>query len=59
MRVLWGSVIGMTGIIFHVTGGFNAIKNVAVSGGVVFMLVMIAYIYSVWKMMHNDPDLKK
>lgn len=59
MRVIWGSVIGMTGIIFHVTGGFNAIKSVAVSGGVVFIVVMIAYILSIWRMMHNDPEIKR
>lgn len=54
MRVIWGSVIGMTGILFHVTGGFNAIKSVAVSGGIVFLLVMVAYLYSIVKMMHED-----
>ncbi len=54
MRVIWGGVIGMTGILFHVTGGFNAIKSVAVSGGIVFLLVMVAYLYSIVKMMHED-----
>lgn len=54
MRVLWGCVIGMTGIIFQVTGGFSAIKSLAISGGTLFVLVMIAYIVSIWRMMHAD-----
>lgn len=54
MRVLWGCVIGMTGIIFQVTGGFSAIKSLAISGGTLFVLVMIAYIISIWRMMHAD-----
>ncbi len=54
MRVLWGCIIGMTGIIFQVTGGFSAIKSLAISGGTLFVLVMIAYIISIWRMMHAD-----
>lgn len=54
MRVLWGCVIGMTGIIFQVSGGFSAIKSLAISGGTLFVLVMIAYIISIWRMMHAD-----
>lgn len=54
MRVLWSCAIGMTGIIFQVTGGFSAIKSLAISGGTLFVLVMIAYIISIWRMMHAD-----
>lgn len=54
MRVLWGCVIGMTGIIFQITGGFSAIKSLAISGGTLFVLVMVAYIISIWRMMHAD-----
>lgn len=60
MRVLWGCVIGMTGIIFQVSGGFSAIKSLAISGGTLFVLVMIAYIISTWRMMHADyPDQER
>jgi len=33
MRLLWGVVIGLTGFIFQLTGGFNAIKSLAIVVG--------------------------
>jgi len=33
MRLLWGVIIGLTGIIFQLTGGFNAIKSLAIVVG--------------------------
>ena len=51
MRLLWGVVIGMTGIIFQLTGGFNAIKSLAIVVGAPFFLVGIAFIFSVYAML--------
>lgn len=51
MRLLWGIVIGMTGIIFQLTGGFNAIKSLAIVVGAPFFLVGIAFIFSVYSML--------
>ncbi|SDO53683.1 BCCT family transporter [Desulforhopalus singaporensis] len=51
MRLLWGFVIGMTGIIFQLTGGFNAIKSLAIVVGAPFFLVGIAFIFSVYAML--------
>lgn len=56
MRVLWGCVIGMTGILFQITGGFASIKSLAISAGSVFVLIMLAYIVSIWKMMRGSTD---
>ncbi len=50
MRLLWGVIIGMTGIIFQLTGGFNAIKSLAIVVGAPFFLVGIAFIFSVYAM---------
>lgn len=53
MRVLWGCVIGMTGILFQVSGGFTAIKSLAMAAGSLFVIVMIAYIVSICRMMRE------
>jgi choline/carnitine/betaine transport len=51
MRLLWGVVIGLTGIIFQLTGGFNAIKSLAIVVGAPFFFVGIAFIFSVYAML--------
>lgn len=51
MRLLWGVVIGLTGIIFQLTGGFNAIKALAIVVGAPFFFVGIAFIFSVYAML--------
>ena len=51
MRLLWGVIIGLTGIIFQLTGGFNAIKSLAIVVGAPFFLVGIAFIFSVYAML--------
>ena len=51
MRLLWGVVIGLTGIVFQLTGGFTAIKSLAIVVGAPFFLVGIAYIVSVNRML--------
>jgi choline-glycine betaine transporter len=50
MRLLWGVIIGLTGIFFQLTGGFNAIKSHAIVVGATFFLVGIAFIFSVYAM---------
>ena len=51
MRLLWGLIIGLTGIIFQLTGGFNAIKSLAIVVGAPFFFVGIAFIFSVYAML--------
>jgi choline/carnitine/betaine transport len=51
MRLLWGVVIGFTGIIFQLTGGFNAIKSLAIVVGAPFFFVGIAFIFSTYTML--------
>ena len=51
MRLLWGVIIGLTGIIFQLTGGFNAIKSLAIVVGAPFFFVGIAFIFSVYAML--------
>ena len=51
MRLLWGVIIGLTGIIFQLTGGFNAIKSLAIVVGAPFFFVGIAFIFSVYIML--------
>jgi len=51
MRLLWGCIIGITGIVFQLTGGFNAIKSLAIVVGAPFFLVGIAFIFSVYAML--------
>lgn len=53
MRLLWGVIIGLTGIIFQLTGGFNAIKSLAIVVGAPFFLVGIAFIFSVYAMLKS------
>ena len=55
-RVVWGLVIGTTGIILQIIGGFQAIKSLAIAGGSVFLLVVLAYLLSVVKMMYAHKD---
>ena len=51
MRLLWGVIIGLTGIIFQLTGGFKAIKSLAIVVGAPFFFVGIAFMYSVYRML--------
>lgn len=51
MRLLWGLIIGVTGIIFQLTGGFTAIKSLAIVVGTPFFFVSIAFIFSVYNML--------
>jgi len=53
MRLLWGVVIGLTGIIFQLTGGFKAIKSLAIVVGAPFFFVGIAFIFSVYFMLRD------
>lgn len=51
MRLLWGCVIGFTGIVFQLAGGFDAIKALAIVVGAPFFVVGIAYMFSVYNML--------
>ncbi len=51
MRLLWGCVIGFTGIVFQFAGGFDAIRALAIVVGAPFFLVGIAYMVSVYIML--------
>ncbi|PLX77099.1 MAG: BCCT family transporter [Azoarcus sp.] len=51
MRLLCGVVIGLTGIVFQLSGGFTAIKSLAIVVGAPFFVVGIAYIVSVNRML--------
>jgi len=53
MRLLWGVIIGLTGIIFQLTGGFQAIKSLAIVVGAPFFFVGIAFIFSVYFMLRD------
>lgn len=54
MRVFWDYIIGFTGILFQVTGGFAAIKSLAIAAAVPLVFVTFAYIISIVKMMKHD-----
>lgn len=54
MRIFWGCVIGFTGILFQVSGGFKAIKSLAIVTASPFAVISFAYIYSIWKMLKTD-----
>lgn len=47
MRLLWGVIIGATGIIFQFAGGFYAIKSLAIVVGAPFFFVAIFFMFSV------------
>lgn len=51
MRLLWGVIIGFTGIVFQLSGGFLAIKSLAIVLGAPFFFVAIAYMVSVNRML--------
>lgn len=51
MRLLWGLIIGGTGLLFQLLGGFTAIKSLAIVVGFPFFFVSIAFILSVFKML--------
>ncbi len=59
IRMFWGCVIGFTGILFQVTGGFAAIKSLAMVMASPFIFISFAYILSIYKMMHNDETILK
>ncbi len=52
--VFWGSVIGLTGILFQIQGGFDAIKALAIVAASPFVFVTFAYVYSILKMFKMD-----
>ena len=54
MRVFWGCVIGFTGILFQVSGGFAAIKSLAIVTASPFAFITFAYILSIWRMLKAD-----
>jgi glycine betaine transporter len=54
MRLLWGAVIGFTGIVFQLAGGFQAIKSLAIVVGASFFVVGIAYMISVNRMLKAE-----
>ncbi len=55
--VVWGAIIGLTGILFQLLGSFSAIKSLAIVAASPFVLVTFAYIYSIIKMFKMDfPD---
>lgn len=58
-RVFWGLVIGMTGIIFQLAGGFAAIKSLAIVMASPFVFVAFAYIFSIVRMMRADYPAPK
>lgn len=53
MRLLWGVVIGFTGIAFQLAGGFDAIRSLAIVVGAPFFIVLIAYMVSVYRMLKS------
>ena len=53
MRLIWGVVIGFTGIVFQFAGGFQAIKALAIVVGAPFFVVGIAYMISVNRMLKS------
>lgn len=58
IRMFWGCVIGFTGILFQVTGGFAAIKSLAIVMASPFIFISFAYIVSIVKMMHQDAGIR-
>lgn len=54
MRVFWGCVIGFTGILFQVSGGFTAIKSLAIATASPFAIISFAYVISIYKMLKAD-----
>lgn len=56
MRILWGSVIGVIGLIFLSIGNFNVMKSLAVVCGAPFFIVLIAYMISIIKMLKMASD---
>ena len=54
MRMFWGCVIGFTGILFQIVGGFSAIKSLAIVAASPFILISFAYIVSIVKMLRAD-----
>ncbi len=61
--VIWGAIIGLTGILFQLLGSFSAIKSLAIVAASPFVFVTFAYIYSIFKMFKmdfpNGPDKVK
>lgn len=52
--VFWGAIIGLTGILFQLIGGFSAIKSLAIVAASPFIFVSLAYIVSIKKMLDMD-----
>ncbi len=50
MRIIWGVVIGLLGLVALSIGGFDAIKALTVVCGVPFFIVLIAYMVSIFRM---------
>ena len=58
-RVYWGCLIGITGVVFQVAGGFTAIKSLAIVMASPFALISFAYAASIIKMMRADYKLSQ
>ena len=51
MRIMWGAVIGLMGLIFLSIGNFDAMKALAIVCGAPFFGVLIVYMISILKML--------
>lgn len=58
IRMFWGCVIGLTGILFQITGGFAAIRSLAIVTASPFIFISFAYIVSIVKMMNRDAGIE-
>lgn len=56
--VFWGGIIGLTGILFQLIGGFSAIKSLAIVAASPFIFVTFAYIISIVRMLQADHPEK-
>ena len=58
--VFWGLIIGLTGILFQLLGGFSAIRSLAIVAASPFIFVTFAYVISIYRMMNADiPKIKE
>ncbi len=52
--IFWGLIIGMTGVLFQIIGGYHSIKALAIVMGSPFVIVIFLYMYSLVKMLSKD-----
>ena len=52
MRILWGCLLGGAALLLLATGKLNALKAMAIVAGAPFFFVIIAYMFSIVKMLH-------